>query len=819
MIRSRYAIIVLTVLACTAPAHAGGPPEPDRVSQVTTGISADVLRDLPTSESIFSILETVEPSLVSDRMSGSGAYTGQAARISGFFSSWSQTLYRVGEVSLSDPTGSGAPLLLPDPEFWGDLQITTGMMPASINAEGVAISLEPHAPAARWTTTLGAAAGFPAKSSGDCGGSPGASSACATPLIRTDGWDRAVATASGPILTGAHGETRLAGFFGGSWTRGEAIYRADTSSVASTAGSGFAHLVFMPGENDVVHTIGWVQKTTVPFDQRVPFAALGATTDVNAGHLQTSWEHGIAGGLRINLIGAFTERSRVLPPVAGGAVFERLTDGPVSQVAYDAPDRVRQWTAGVHIPAVSSGSQAIEAGLDITGARDRSTPSLIGPVGELVDGTPARVWAFNAPAASQSNRHDVAVNAYAADTLSLAPNLTLRAGLRFDRVSGSADGAASGVTWQSWLPRAAIEWTPFDFWKPTVFAGIARSAYRLPLDLLAIGDPGAPTASVYQWTPAAAAPLSLKSTGALIARVGPGSGGSAGFAQISPDLERPTTDELTIGIETHPSDSFTLGLRGFLRRERHLLSLVDTGAPISAYSGTTVFDLGNQLENPADDQQLPIYNRLASSFGQDTYVLTNSGGDDATSKSIEITGRLNSPHVILFGGLSANMSETNAATVGYGPLENDPDLIGNAFVDPNAATYQRGRPFSDRAYTIKIATILRLPAGIHAGFVARYQDGQPFARVVIATALNQGAEAVRAFPDGGSRFTFTETLDARLQKTFPLGSDAFDVVVDVFNLLNTKNEVEERTVTGAAYRSVTAIQQPRAVHAGFRVTF
>jgi hypothetical protein len=436
-----------------------------------------------------------------------------------------------------------------------------------------------------------------------------------------------------------------------------------------------------------------------------------------------------------------------------------------------------------------------------------------------VDGTPARVWAFDAPSAPQSNRHAATVNAYAADTFRLGPNASVTAGLRFDRVSGSADGASAGVTWQSVLPRASVQWTPFDFWKPKVFAGIARSAYRLPLDLLAIGDPGAPTASVYQWTAAAGGPLSLKSTGALIARVGPGSGGDASFARIDPSLDRPTTDELTIGIETHPSDAFTLGLRGFLRRERHLLNLVDTGVPISAYTGSTVFDLGNQLENPVDDQQLPIYNRLPSSFGQDTYLLTNSAGEDATSKSIEITGRLDSPHVILFGGLSANMSEATAANVGYGPLENDPDAVNDAFVDPNAATYPRGRPFSDRAYTIKIATILRLPAGIHAGFVARYQDGQPFARVVVATALNQGAELVRAFPDGGSRFTFTETLDARVQKTFPLGRDSFDVVLDVFNLLNTKNEVEERVVTGAAYRTPTAVQQPRAFHAGFRVTF
>jgi hypothetical protein len=175
--------------------------------------------------------------------------------------------------------------------------------------------------------------------------------------------------------------------------------------------------------------------------------------------------------------------------------------------------------------------------------------------------------------------------------------------------------------------------------------------------------------------------------------------------------------------------------------------------------------------------------------------------------------------VVLFGGASANQSEGPAANVGFGALENDPDALADAFVDPNASTFARGRIFSDRAYTIKISSVLRLPYGVHAGIVARYQDGQPFSRLVIVPGLNQGAEAIRAFPNGGSRFTFTETVDTRLQKSFAVGRDSIDVVLDVFNLLNTQNEVEERTVTGATFRTVTAVQPPRTVHAGVRFTF
>ena len=820
MIRTQHtAIAVLAALACAAPVRAQTAAEQAYVSQVTTGIDADVIHDLPTSDSIFSILETTEPSLVSDRMSGSGAYTGQAPRISGFLSSWSQTLYRVGDVSISDPTGSGAPLLLPDAEFWSQLQITTGMMPAYINAEGVAISLAPRTPAAKWTTTVGGTAGFPARAPSDCVSAASPSNDCRAPIVRSDGWDRASATASGPILTGARGETRLAGFFGASWTRGKAIYRDGTDSNAATSGSGFMHLVFTPGTRDEIHTIGWVQQNDAPLDIQLNNTSSSQTNDHGA-HLQASWDHGVSSSAyHVRVFGAYTQRGRAVPSVAPPVpVYDETVDEPVSQLAFRRPSTVRQWTIGARMPAATNARHAIDAGLEIGGARDRAGAAFSGAAGDLVDGAAVREWVFSAPVASSSNRHTTTVGAHASGIFTLAPTFVANAGLRFDGVTGAADGAAGSVRWNTWLPRAGLEWTPGVPLRPKIFAQVTRDAYRLPLDLLAFGDPGAPTASVFQWN-GSAGTYGLAKPTVLIARVGPGSGGDPSFVQIDPNLQRPTTDELTIGIETHPSSSFTLGLRGFLRKERNLLALVDTGAPASAYTVSTVFDPGNQLENPADDQQLPIYNRLAASFGQDKYLVTNDAGQDATSKSLEITGRLTSDHVILFGGLSANESEAPAANVGYGPLENDQDIIGSTFVDPNAATYPRGRPFSDRAYTIKIATILRLPADIHAGIVARYQDGQPFSRLVIATGLNQGAEPIRAFPDGGSRFTFTETLDARVQKTFPLGRDRFDVVLDVFNLLNTKNEVEEQTVTGATYRIPTAIQQPRTIHAGFRVTF
>ena len=103
--------------------------------------------------------------------------------------------------------------------------------------------------------------------------------------------------------------------------------------------------------------------------------------------------------------------------------------------------------------------------------------------------------------------------------------------------------------------------------------------------------------------------------------------------------------------------------------------------------------------------------------------------------------------------------------------------------------------------------------------IARYQDGQPFSRLVVVPTLNQGAEGVQAYPNAGSRYTFVGTLDLRLQKGIRAGGTRVDAIVDAYNLFTRNNSVEEDIVTSPAFRTPIAIQPPRSVHFGLRLTF
>jgi hypothetical protein len=250
-----------------------------------------------------------------------------------------------------------------------------------------------------------------------------------------------------------------------------------------------------------------------------------------------------------------------------------------------------------------------------------------------------------------------------------------------------------------------------------------------------------------------------------------------------------------------------------------LLGVVDTEAPASSYATIGIPDAGKDLVDPSDDRTLVIYDRLPSTFGQDAYVLTNPGQEAATAFALRMTWEHSGDRLFTLFGATASAAQGSGGNRGYGPLENDQDIPGELGTNPNAATYARGRLFSDRAFTIKWSGLYRFPHDFTIGAIARYQDGQPFSRLVIAPTLNQGAEAIQAYPNAGSRFTFTGTLDLRVQKGFRVGSSRIDAILDAYNLLTRNNEVEEYVVSGPAFRTPTAIEPPPAVHIGLRVSF
>jgi len=750
--------------------------------EASTTLTEPMLHDLPVSSNIFSPIETTQADVTSDRFYGGGLNTGRSARIGSFLSSFTQNQFRIGDVNITAPDGSGTPFLSPAVSFWERVNVSTAFMPADFNAPGLGVTFEPRRPGSTWTRMFDASAAGPGFVADSVAGSPPS-------IEHLRQWLHGGVLLSGPLTK------RLGVVVAGDWSKASQFERASTTAVDGESATGLINLVYT-GERTELRTVGWA----------------GHTRDVQqqtqtSFHVQTTWERREPRDFSWRVFAGYSQRSSTSAPLAPAPVFDRITDGPIPTFVDTGDHTDSRLSFGVRGTKLR-GAHAVRVGFDLGAIGTQVAPGFTGSILELLDGSRARIWNYSSGLAD-AKRHASSISAFVADRINLGRRFSVDAGITYDGENGSATGGATEIAWQTVLPRLSMRWVVTDFKQIALFAGYRRSADRLTLDILSVGDPAAPVADVLRST----APF-----GPIIARVGPGTGGNPDFSAIDPQLMRPTTDELVVGLEARPFGPVRVRFAGIAKRQQHMIDLVDTGAPLSSYQLQGVVD--GRPAGDGGDVVLPVYNRLAASFGADRYLLTNPQQEAPTFTGLVFSADASTRKLVLLMGATVSQALVSAAYRGYHVVENDAASgLGELFVNPNAATSARGRPFFDRAYTLKLSAAYHFPADITLGAIARYQDGQPFSRMTIVNGLNQGAEFVRAYAAGDTRFTYTATLDARLQKGFAAGGVRVDLIVDGYNLINLGNEVEERIITGPGFRDITAIQPPRTLHAGVRLTF
>ena len=783
----------------STPAPRSGLPGPSpntRVGPLTSTLDLRALEDLPSTMNLFSLLETAQPEVVSDRFSGS-VNLAEPARLGVFLTSWTQTTFLMDGVDITS-AARGGPLFVPSIQPWQRVDVTSGAFPIEVSGPGLLIALEPQRPPSQWKVS-GTGAGSGSRLVGSRG-------ALASPIARPAGTGYATATVGGPIAGGRAGVLVSA-----STMRASQFDRGSTSTSEQASDSVFAHLVVSPGSVDEVRTIGIRQVTRYPSAHGVPSASDGSLRREATTHIQSTWQHASPAGLAWRAFGAFTDRAwRLRAGTTGLHVIERLSDGVPSPLGGPGAGREQRWSAGWRatrrLAGLAGAQHEFRVGADISGVSSSADAAPAAIVGERVGGLPARLWRFSP--AGDTRRTRVGVSAFVSDSVRLWNAVTLEGGLRLDRVTGTARRAPQGITWTSLLPRLSARW---EFGWAALYAAETRTADALLTDVLAYGDPAASVAEVYRWDGSRQGPL--------VARVGPGAGTDGDLTSIDPGIERPVTREFIVGFEVTPPRFVRTRVTAISRRRSHQVALRNVGVPVSSYDVFHVADPGPSRSNPIDDQLLPIYNRAPATFGMDRYELSNSD-QPATFHGVTVIFDRATPRVYLAAAAAMGWTDAAAGNRGFGPAENDAGIVGELLIDPNATTHARGNVFADRQYDFRVATAYKLPHDISFGVVARYQDGQPFSRMVVVPDLNQGTDAVRAFRSGKSRFTFTGTLDIRVEKGVALpGGGRAALVLDGFNVINMDKEVEEWVVTGPDYRTPTLAQPPRAVHVGLRVSF
>jgi len=152
------------------------------------------------------------------------------------------------------------------------------------------------------------------------------------------------------------------------------------------------------------------------------------------------------------------------------------------------------------------------------------------------------------------------------------------------------------------------------------------------------------------------------------------------------------------------------------------------------------------------------------------------------------------------------------------PLSADPISI-NFDLTPNPAA-----PNRQKTTTYHLQFLGRYTFPYDVGFAAnfRYQSGFPYSRIIpdpgSLNLSNYGADFFAQNLDQ-NRSENVGLLNFRLDKAFPIGRAKLVGMLDLYNVLNADPVLNFNLNTGASYKSVIAVLDPRVFQVGIRLEF
>lgn len=795
---------IMTLRAVRAP----GPPPGlhlDIVERRRVGEGVDFdgrwLEDLPMGNDVWALVETTAPFVIVDRMDTGGLGLGRSGLLGGRGASWTSNSVNFGEIRMLEPNLVGLIPIAPNMNSLAAVSVTSGLARIEDDSPGVVVSLTPSRPGIRRRGDVQASFSEPRMV--DTKALPNA-----PPTGRMSTWREVSGQLSleiGPrsgLLVSATG------------ARSQFYERNLPAIWTSESGALFGHFLSNLTDRDQVRIVAAAQAVKYPFEQRRQFLDRSVTERGRFLQSGATWDR-LFDHSQASASIAF-QRASFTPQFSSnvGGTVDRVWDGVVPPPV--SASITSEWgvKGSIAPQAFSLGPSRHELRFGANGRRAVGTNDIraLPTVAEQVAGIAARVWIPNAPL-RDSRRTRLHGAVYAADRMTLGSSFSLDAGVRADVVRGSAGGADDEINWRTVSPRGSFQWSRGFV---SIFGGAGLYHDPLSMSRLAFGDPGEPVSDVYRWHDLNNdRRYDANERGVLVSRNGWGSS----VASLDPNLEAPRTFERTLGLELRFGRLLSFRSAVIFRDLSSLLGSVNTGVPASSYRLLLVPDAFTDWDGPADDQPLAIYDRLPSSFGKDAFLLTNPKGEKATYEGLEFTWNLTTRRLVALFGVTAYRTRMWSGDIGFGPLENDHGVIGRRLEQPNAQPVVQGSYFFDRSYVGKLSASYRAPGDIRVGFSARYQDGQPFSRIVVAPNLAGGAEMIHAYRIGRTRFTYTLTLDVRIAKDFSIGGRRSSVYLDVFNATRHLNEVEEDVLTTASFRRSTAMQPPLTARLGFRIGF
>ncbi len=774
------------------------------------------IEDLPNARNIWSLLQTQEPSTVTNRIDVAGLETGEPALFGALGASWTENRYTFNGLNVTDPYQPGVPEIDPNLDDLTQFQVATATKPAANESSGTNVVLATPQPLPAWHggahffysshalqsdnyNARLARFHFPGPErmdhledgSAQLGGKLASLPFYAS--FSTQQLDKSLGGFGAPIRARiyrwladvtaySHGAQRLDLFYSGQHitdsNQGAALDVAPSAttranrnfhqlqarwsknagqSTVFSASAGLVNAIISSALQNGVASLSTLDLPQITLTGSAPLARSGVRTSYQSSFLAETYRSGLAGTHSLSL----------------GLNWERS-------------DISNSWYAIQNLQAIT------------------------------VNGAGAEVIRWNTPAHAQQHVQNIAE--FAQDLWRPARWISLSGGLRVDTSTGRAVGGASAINWTTLQPHAGLV-VPLRPRGLFLQGNWARYGHALQGRYLDFGDASALGGQVYRWTDTNGdGQIQPREVGPLLRVFG------GPYSALSADISRPYTDEISFGLEQELWAGLSAGIRFFRRDDHRLLALNNTGVPFSDYTPVLFHDPGDDgVPGTPDDQFLVLYNRLPLALGKDFLVLGNYGFH-ASYKGLEarISKRLFRRWAL---AASFSASRTLASTnPGNSAFQDDTGVIGTLGVDPNTLVSAQGRTHFDRAFTAKVSGYYSAPLGFHLGAVAAYYDGLPFGRLLFINGFNQGPFFVRAEPvghPGGFQTELNATLDARVARDFTLKRGVLSGYFDMFNILNANSNTLESALSGPAFltRVPLAVEAPRTARLGVQWTF
>jgi hypothetical protein len=788
------------------------------VSSATT-IDASQMRLLPSGNSIWSLIENQDLSATTNRLDVGGLWAATPALWSARGStSWTQSAYLLNGMDFTDPYSGGLPLFFPD--YWSleTVRLENAGHPARFISPGGVLDLGIRRGGDEYRGTVSAYYSDKLLSSSNI--TPGLAKEGLLEANTLNTSLDAHFDFSGPIVPG-----KLTFFT--SWTgmrisRDMAEFPADDrSSVAS----GLARLDYESGPASF--TLLWTGQTmkdpTLGAGRRVPFESTldrkGSANVVQAlGRFRLSENHFLSAGAGFGRADTLSRFQESAAGQHGTEILRDIPSGPAAEAGSDRRDVLTLFAKGELFGRMGSGSHRFFYGVDFKRSSSDSSREIMGNAHlRFFEGNPLEVVLFGAPV--QHRESAIGVSGYLQETLISRGGWAATLGVNLDYTRGRVPGAETGISWLSASPRLGLV-IPLSRSRQTeIKLSAGRYYFNLPLSWLTYGNSGAAGGLAYAWQDRNGDRLfEPGEAGRLLRREGPL------YATIDPKIQRPYTDELSVGIIHQSARGLSISLVGYLRRTRHLVETLNTGVPFDSYTPRTFTETGDdRIAGSHDDLSFILYDQSESTLGKDFLLLTNPGGESRRSRyeglDFAVIKR-SASGFSYFVSLTA-MQCSGMASPGNSEWENDDGVIGSLYDNPNTLINADGRLRFDRAYTGRIGFALPLPLGIRLGYLLKYYDGQPFARKIVITGYSQGPFYIMAHPRGVARYEFNMTNDVRLQKSLRVPGGVLRIMVDGFNIFNQHLATEENPWSGPDFllRFATEIESPRVFRLGLSYEF